>query len=73
MIKFFFHLFMDTPTAYGSSQARGHIGAAAAGLRHSHSNARSEPCLWPVPQLMAMLDPLPTEQGRGLNLHPNGY
>ena len=31
--------------AYGSSQARGLIGGAAAGLCHSHSNARSEPHL----------------------------
>ena len=29
--------------AYGSSQARDRIGAIAANLRHSHSNARSEP------------------------------
>ena len=29
--------------AYGSSQARGRIGAT--GLHHSHSNARSEPHL----------------------------
>ena len=27
--------------AYGGSQAKGPIGAAAAGLHHSHSNARS--------------------------------
>ena len=33
------------PAAYGGSQARGGIGAAATGLRHSHSNARSEPHL----------------------------
>lgn len=38
---FFFLLFRATPVAYGSSQARGRIGAAAAGLCHSHSNARS--------------------------------
>ena len=46
--------------AYGSSQARGRIGAVAAGLRHSHSNARSEPSLQPTPQLMAtqILNPL---------------
>ena len=31
-------LFRGTPVAYGSSQARGGIGAAAAGLPHSHSN-----------------------------------
>ena len=29
------------PAAYGGSQARGLIGAVAAGLCHSHSNARS--------------------------------
>ena len=29
--------------AYGSSQARGGIRVAAAGLHQSHSNARSEP------------------------------
>ena len=42
--------------AYGSSQARGRIGATAAGLYHSHSNVGSEPCL-PTPQLTAMPDP----------------
>ena len=31
------------PLAYGGSQARGRIGAVAAGLRQSHSNAGSEP------------------------------
>ena len=35
-------LFRAAGTAYGSFQARGHIGAAAASLYHSHSNARSE-------------------------------
>ena len=30
---------------YGGSQARGLIRAAASSLHHSHSNARSEPCL----------------------------
>ena len=43
---FFFQcLLRATPMAYGGSQARGLIGAVAAGLHHSHSNARSEPCL----------------------------
>ena len=28
------------PVAYGGSQTRGRIGGVAAGLRHSHSNAR---------------------------------
>ena len=43
--------------AYGGSQARGQIGAVAADLHHSHSNARSKPHLQPTPQLMVMLDP----------------
>ena len=30
------------PTVYGSSQARGPIGAVSTGLLHSHSNARSK-------------------------------
>ena len=37
--------FKSTPTAYGSSQARGQIRAAAASLYHSHGNIRSEPGL----------------------------
>ena len=45
------------PTAYGGSQARNLIGATAAGLRQSHSNTGSEPCLQPTSQLMAMPDP----------------
>ena len=32
-----------TPTAYGGSQARGLIGAVAASLRQSHTNAGSKP------------------------------
>ena len=42
-------LFRALSVAHGGSQARGPVGAVAAGLRHSHSNARSEP-----------LDPSPT-------------
>ena len=45
------------PTAYGGSQARGPIGAVAAGLDHSHSNMGSKPHRQPTPQLMAMPDP----------------
>ena len=42
---FFFFLFVclffrAAPAAYGGSQARGQIGVIAAGLHHSHSNAR---------------------------------
>ena len=44
----YFLLFRATPTAKGSSQARGPIRAAAASLHHSHSNSGSEPPLWPV-------------------------
>ena len=62
---FFFCLFVfclcafsrATPMAYGSSQARGLIGAAATSLYQSHGNAGSEPHLRPTPQLMATLDP----------------
>ena len=46
-----------TPVAYGGSKARDLIRAVAAGLHHSHSSARWEPDLQPVPQLMAMLGP----------------
>ena len=54
---FFFLLFRAALVAYGGSQARGPIGAVAAGLHHSHGNAGSEPHLQPIPQLMAMPDP----------------
>ena len=36
-----FCLFRATPAAYGSSQTRGRMRAAAAGLRHRHSHAGS--------------------------------
>ena len=38
----FVFLFRAASTAYRSSQARGLIGAVAAGLHHSHSNMGSE-------------------------------
>ena len=41
----FFFFFRSTLAAYGTFQTRGRIGAAAASLRHSHSNSRSEPHL----------------------------
>ena len=50
------HFFLGgAPAAYGGSQARGWIGAAAAGLHHSysHSHMGSEPHLRPTPQLTA--------------------
>lgn len=50
-------LFRAIPTAYGSSQAKGQIGATAASLHHSHSNAKSELPLQTRPQLVAMPNP----------------
>ena len=72
-LPFFFFLSRATSLAYGSSQARGWIGVAPAGLGHSHSNMGSEPHLWPTPQLRATLDPWPAEWGQGWNTHPHGY
>ena len=59
-IYLFIYLFISSraaPAAYGGSQARGLIGAVAAGLPHSHSNEGSEPCLQPTPQCKATPDP----------------
>ena len=39
---FFFGLFRASPMACGGSQARGLIEDVAAGLTHSHGNARSK-------------------------------
>ena len=60
-LSFFFFLFRATHAAYESSQARGRIGAVAAGLHHSHSNIGSEPHLPPTPQVIATQDSQPTE------------
>ena len=58
------------PEAYGDSQARGWIGAAATGLRQSHSNAGSEPGLRPTPQLTQrrIVNPLSKGRDRTRNL-----
>uniref|UniRef100_A0A8C3YHJ8 Immunoglobulin V-set domain-containing protein n=1 Tax=Catagonus wagneri TaxID=51154 RepID=A0A8C3YHJ8_9CETA len=56
-LSFFFCLSRAAPLAYGDSQARSRIRAAAAGLRHSHSNAGSESRLRPTPQFTATPDP----------------
>ena len=42
-------VFRATPQANGGSQSRDRIRAVATALCHSHSNARSEPCLQPAP------------------------
>ena len=58
--------------AYGGSHARGLIGAVAAGLHQSHSNAGSELCLQPTPQLNSwqrrILNPLSNARDQTLNL-----
>ena len=56
---FFFFLFFSraAPTAYEGFQARGLIGATAASLHHTCSNAGSELHLPPTLQLTAVLDP----------------
>ena len=45
------------PAAYGGSQGRGQIRAAAASLYDRHSNTRSELCLRPTLQLTSIPDP----------------
>ena len=65
LLFFFFLIFLfclfafsrAAPVAYGGSQARGRIGAVAAGLHQSHSNLGSELRLQPTPQLTATPDP----------------
>ena len=64
---------MAAPAAYGSSQARGQIGAIAVGLHHSQSNKGSELHLQPTLQLVVMLNLQPTDRGQGSNPHPHGY
>ena len=54
---FFSCLYRAAPMHIGDSQARDLIGAVAAGLCQSHSNAGSKLCLQPTPQLTPMLDP----------------
>ena len=67
-----FCLFRAAPTAYGGSQVGDLIGAVAASLRQSHSNAGSELRPQPTPQLTATPDPQPTGQGQGSNPQPHG-
>ena len=63
LLYFFLFLFFclfaiswAAPAAYEGSQARSQIGAVAASLRQSHSNAGSEPRLRPTPQLTVTSD-----------------
>ena len=73
VVLFCFCLFVFSraaPVAYGGSQARGLIGATAAGLRQRHSYARSEPRLQPTPhsQQHRILNPLSKARDRTHNL-----
>ena len=59
-LSFFLPFFVFSSAAlmaHWGSQAGGPIGAIAAGLRQSHSNAGSEPHLRPTPQLTATPNP----------------
>ena len=42
---FLFLFFTAAPAAYGTSQARGPVGAVFSSLHHSHTMARSKPHL----------------------------
>ena len=63
---FLFLLFRAALVAYGGSQARGWIKAAAASLHHSHSIFRAIA----MSDLSQVLNPL--SQSQGLNFHPHG-
>ena len=62
--SFFLFLFRDVPEAYGGFQGRVWIRAAAANLRHSHSNAGSELHLWPTLQRAQCWILNPVNKGR---------
>ena len=59
---------MAAPAAYGSSQASIQIGAAAAGLCHSHR----KPGLSHICNLWCSLHRPGSEWGQELNQHPHG-
>ena len=61
---FLFSFFRAAPEAYGSSQAKGPIGAAAVSLHHNHSHVQPESHLWPTAKLTAMPDPYLTQWER---------
>ena len=63
---FYFLLFRAAPTACGSSQVRGQIGARAASWCHSNSNASSKPHMWPTQR--QSLNPLSEARDWILNL-----
>ena len=63
----FFSFFKAAPVAYGSFLVGGQIGAAAARLGHSHSNAGSKLHLWRT-SLVCNLHHSSHQQGQILNL-----
>ena len=63
IVFFFFSVFLGLHPRH-MKFPRGPVGATAAGLCHGYSNMGSEPCLWPTPQLTAMLDPYPLSKAR---------
>ena len=56
--------FLGPHPQHGSSQARGWIGALAAGLHHSRGHTGSELHLWPTPQLHQCRIPNPLSEAR---------
>ena len=73
----FYFLFLEPHLAYGGSQVRSGGSQARELQLPAHATATetpgSEPHLQPTPQLMAMPDPQPTEQGQVLNPQPHGW
>ena len=67
LLLLFVFFFRAIPAAHGSSQARGQVETAVAGLHHSHSNTGSKPCPQSTPQITAMSNLQPTERGQGSN------
>ena len=70
---FFFFFFLGLCTRHRSSQARGQVEAAAAGLCHSHSYTESQLLLKPTPELRQCRILQPTDRGQESNLGPHGY
>ena len=71
----FFGFFRAAPVAYGGSQARGPMGAAAAGLQQATATAMQDPryiCdLHHLSQQRQILNPL--SKARDQTPHPHGY
>ena len=72
IFDFFVCLFRAMPTAYGSCQARGRIGATTASL-HTGIAMPNLSHFFNIHWLMATPEPQPTKGGQGLNSHPHRY